>query len=409
MIDLNRPVNLASPEFAKDKYEWYERIREERPVFQTKISVLTVYTVSRYEDCTNVLKDPNVLRNRTTATGGSRFPFPMPKSVQPLVQSMIQEDDPNHRRLRELVRRAFRPQAIEQLESQIDAYSHELLDGLARRDSFDLQADYARPIPIRMIGDMMGLSREAVPQFQKAIRVLSEGFNGLKVLRTLFLDLPGAVRFVRALLDEKRSMPGDDVLTGLIEAEDDGDRLTDDELVAMVFLLIVGGFETTLHLITNGVVTLLEHPEQLQRLKEDPGLIDSAVEEILRHRGPVHGTKPGYAREDITLHGMTIPKGKPIMPLLAAANHDPRVFEKPQTFDIARSPNRHLGFGHGVHFCLGAHLARAEARVVLRNLFERFPDLQLAVDPASLKLQAMPGWHRYDGLPVIAGKMRSAA
>ena len=152
---------------------------------------------------------------------------------------------------------------------------------------------------------------------------------------------------------ESRSMPGDDVLTGLIEAEDDGDRLTDDELVAMVFLLIVGGFETTLHLITNGVVTLLEHPEQLQRLKEDPGLIDSAVEEILRHRGPVHGTKPGYAREDITLHGMTIPKGKPIMPLLAAANHDPRVFEKPQTFDIARSPNRHLGFGHGVHFCLG--------------------------------------------------------
>nr|NIP14073.1 cytochrome P450 [Pseudomonadales bacterium]NIX07362.1 hypothetical protein [Pseudomonadales bacterium] len=150
MIDLNRPINLASAEFANEKYEWYERIREERPVFQTKISVLTVYTVSRYEDCTNILKDPNVLRNRTTATGGSRFPFPMPKSVQPLVQSMIQEDDPNHRRLRELVRRAFRPQAIEQLESQIDAYSHELLDGLARRDSFDLQADYARPIPIRM-------------------------------------------------------------------------------------------------------------------------------------------------------------------------------------------------------------------------------------------------------------------
>lgn len=409
MIDLSRPINLASAEFANDKYAFYERIREERPVCRAKISVLTVYTVSRYEDCTNLLKDPNVLRNRTTVTGGSRFPIPMPKSVRPLVQSMIQEDDPNHRRLRELVRRAFRPQAIEQLEDQIDAYSHGLLDKLASKGTFDLQAEYARPVPIRMIGDMMGLSQDTMPGFQNAIRVLSEGFNGLRMLRSMFLDLPAAVSFVRALLAEKRTMPGEDILTGLIEAEDDGDRLTDDELVAMVFLLIIGGFETTLHLITNGVLTLLEHPEQLQRLKDDPDLIDSAVEEILRHRGPVHGTKPGYAREAITLHGVTIPKGKPIMPLLAAANHDPRVFEEPQTFDIARSPNRHLSFGHGVHFCLGAHLARAEARVALRNLFERFPDLQLAVDPADLKLQAMPGWHRYQGLPVIAGKMRSAA
>ncbi len=400
MSDLSKPINLASAEFARNKYEWYERIREERPVHQAKVSVMTVYTVARYEDCTNLLKDPRVFRNRTTATGGSRFPFPMPKSIKLIAESMIQEDDPNHRRLRELVRRGFRPQAIQALEARIEAYAHELLDELEGAREFELQSQYALPIPMRMISDMMGVPHDALPKFQETFGVLTKGFSGLRMLRTLFWDLPASVRFVRELINEKRNHPADDILTGLIEAEDKGDRLTDDELLAMVFLLIIAGFETTVHLITNGVVTLLEHPDQLQRLRDDPSLIDAAVEEILRHRGPVHSTKPGYAAEDITLHGVTIPRGKPIMPLFGAANHDPRVFDTPLEFDIARSPNRHLGFGHGVHFCLGAHLARAEARSALRNLIERFPDLHLAVDASQLELQHMPGWHRYNGLPL---------
>ena len=409
MIDLSRPLNLTSEEFIDNKYETYERLREEKPVQLAKISVMTVYTVSRYEDCTNILKDPRVLRNRTTATGGSRAPFPVPKALKPLMESMIVEDDPNHRRLRELVRKAFRPQAIRQLEDRIDACSQELLDQLSREGQFDLQAQYALPIPVRMIGDMMGVAREDMPRFGEIMGVLTKGFSGWRMLRTLFWDMPDTARFVRNLIRDKRDKPGDDILTGLIQAEEDGDRLTEDELVAMVFLLIVAGFETTVHLITNGVHTLLEHPEQLARLRGDPTLIEPAVEEILRHRGPVHSTKPGYAKEDITLHGVTIPKGKPIMPLLAAANHDPRVFEEPQEFDIARSPNRHLSFGHGVHFCLGAHLARAEARLAISNLLERFPDLALGVEPGALKLQRMPGWHRFDGMPVVTGQMRAAA
>jgi cytochrome P450 len=251
-----------------------------------------------------------------------------------------------------------------------------------------------------MIGDMMGLSREAIPQFKEMFSILTKGFGGWRILRTLFWDMPDTVRFVRELIGQKRDHPGDDILTGLIEADAEGDRLTEDEIVAMVFLLIVGGYETTVHLITNGVLTLLENPEQLARLRDNPELINSAVEEILRHRGPVQSTKPGYAAEDIQLHGVTIPKGKPIMPLFGAANHDPRAFDNPQVFDIGRTPNRHLGFGHGNHFCLGAHLARAEARFGILNLLQRFPNLKLAGDPASLKLQNMPGWHRYDGLPV---------
>ena len=400
MIDQSRPINLNSAEFNNDKFAWYEQIREDLPVHQAKVSIIKVFTIARYDDCTAILKDPRVLRNRSTITGGGRFPFPMPKAIKPIAESMIVEDDPNHRRLRELVRRAFRPQAIEVLETKIDQYSNELLDGLSLKKEFDLQSDYALAIPMRMIGDMMGLSREAIPQFKEMFSILTKGFGGWRIFRTLFWDMPDTVRFVRELIGQKRDHPGDDILTGLIEADAEGDRLTEDEIVAMVFLLIVGGYETTVHLITNGVLTLLENPEQLARLRDNPELINSAVEEILRHRGPVQSTKPGYAAEDIQLHGVTIPKGKPIMPLFGAANHDPRAFDNPQVFDIGRTPNRHLGFGHGTHFCLGAHLARAEARFGILNLLQRFPNLQLAGDPASLKLQNMPGWHRYDGLPV---------
>ncbi|MEQ8485269.1 MAG: cytochrome P450 [Pseudomonadales bacterium] len=409
MIDLSRPVNLSSPDFIDHKYDYYERMREVQPVGRARVSVMTLYTLSRYEDCTSILKDPRVLRNRSTVTGGSRVPLPMPRSVRPLSESMITEDAPNHRRLRELVRRGFRPQAIKTLESRIDSYSRELLDRLPTAGPFDLQAHYALPIPVRMISDMMGVSHADMPTFQNLFGVLTKGFSGLRLIRTMFWDLPEVVRFVRNMVREKRGNPGDDILTGLIEAEDDGDSLSEDELVAMVFLLVIAGFETTVHLITNGVLTLLDHPEQLERLRADPALIDSAVEEILRHRGPVQSTKPGYATEDITLHGVTIPRGKPIMPLFGAANHDPRAFDSPQTFDIGRTPNRHLGFGHGVHFCLGAHLARAEARLGILNLIERFPDLHLAVDRSALTLQRMPGWHRYDALPIATRRLRAAA
>src|SRR5262249_31384535 len=160
-----------------------------------------------------------------------------------------------------------------------------------------------------------------------------------------------------------RAHPGDDILSQLIHAEEEDDRLSRDEVLSMTFMLIIAGFETTLHLITNGARELLEHPAELARLRDQPELWDSAVGEIVRHRGPVHGTKPVYPSQDVTLHGVTFARGTPTMPLLAAANHDPRAFPEPDRFDVARTPNRHLGFGFGAHFCLGAQLARMETRV----------------------------------------------
>ena len=171
----------------------------------------------------------------------------------------------------------------------------------------------------------------------------------------------------------------------------------------MVFLLLVAGYETTVHLINNGVVTLLQHPEELARLRAQPELIDGAVEEILRYRSPVQGTKLAYACEDVTIAGTTIPKGAAAMPILGSANMDASAFEEPERFDVAREPNRHLAFSHGTHFCLGAQLARLETKIALRNLIERNPDLRLAVPAEELRLQTLPMWHRFESVPVELG------
>jgi cytochrome P450 len=167
--------------------------------------------------------------------------------------------------------------------------------------------------------------------------------------------------------------------------------------------LIVAGHETTVHLITNAVETLLRHPDQLARLRAEPELMEPAVEEILRYSGPIHGTKPHYPLEPVTLHGVTIPKGAAVMPLLGAANFDPSVFDDPETFDIARTPNKHLAFGLGIHYCLGAPLAWMETQIALKTLFGRYPELRLAVRPDELKLRRLPAWHSYESLPVVLG------
>ena len=396
-----RPINLADTEFVNHKYAYYRWLREEAPVYRGKISVMKAYFLSRYDDCVSFVQDPRFVRNRTTATGGSRFPVPLPKSVRALAQSMIVDDDPNHRRLRNLVQKAFTARALSALEPQIQQLNDKLLDQLESQNRIDVKQDFGLPVPAAVISKIMGITREEMPHFQQMMRVLSTGLTGWSLLRTFAWDLRKTAKFVRDLIARKRLEPGDDILTGLIHAESEGDRLDEDELVAMCFLLTIAGFETTVSLITNGVLTLVEHPDSLERLRAEPGLWDSAVEEMIRYRGPIHASKQQYAREDVVWSGVTIPKGSAVFPLYGAANHDPAAFEKPETFDIARTPNKHLGFGWGPHFCLGASLARMETRITLQSLFERNPNLRLAVPVEELRLQPVPGWHRYESLPVV--------
>ena len=403
-VDLSKPLNLSSQAYTHNKYAYYAYLREHDPVHKGKIlSLMNAYFLTRYDDCVAMLKDKRFVRNRTTATGGGRLPFPVPKAVSLMLNSMINEDEPGHRRLRNLVHQAFTPRTVANLAGRIESLSDDLLDTLPAEGRIDLMRDYAQPIPVTVIGEMVGVKHDEVPKFASFVDALTQGFSGLALARTLVWDLPKAVRFVRDLVERKRHNPGDDILTALIAAEEEGEKLSEDELVAMVFLLIVAGHETTYNLITNAVYTLLTQPEQLEHLRAKPDLMDSAIEEILRFNGPLHATKPEYPTEDITMSGQTIPKGATVMPLLGAANHDPAIFGNPETFDIERSPNRHLGFGQGIHYCLGAPLARLETKIALSKLLERNPNLRLAVPPNELKLLTRPGWHQYKEMPVVLG------
>jgi cytochrome P450 len=402
-LDLKHPLNVGSQEFADHKYAIYAWLREQAPVYRARVSVLKIYLLSRYDDCVALLKDPRFVRDRSTATGGRRMPFPMPRSASLLAQSMILEDEPEHQRLRGLVNSAFKPRAIARIEERIERLTHELLDEAEKRGRVDLLSAYCLPIPATVIRELVGVPEEDMRRFGGLMNTVSRGMSGATLFRAFFWELPKAARFMRELIERKRRDPQDDILTGLIQAEENGERLAEDELVSLVFLLVVAGFETTVHGIANGVLALLQHPAQLERLRDEPEKMDSAVEEILRYCGPIHGTKMNYATQDVTLHGVTIPKGAPVIPLLGAANHDPRAFESPEVFDIARTPNRHLGFGHGPHFCLGAQLARMETRLALKALLERNPNLRLAVEPERLELQNLPFWHRHRSLPVILG------
>lgn len=396
------PIKLGTTEFMQNRLEIYEFLRENHPVHKGKISVINAWLIARYDDCLAVVKDPRFVRNRSTITGGSRFPFPLPKFVQRIAVSMIVEDDPEHRRLRNLVHKAFTPRSLQKISARVEEITHELLDK-AGTGKVDLMEAYALPIPVTVIREMMGVDSADIDELRNSISALTDGLSGFTIFKTLVWDMPKSSRFIKRMIEHKRQNPSDDILTGLIQAEEDGDSLSEEELIAMVYLIIIAGYETTVHLINNSVITLLTHSDQLERLRLEPELMDSAVEEMLRFSGPIEGTKPSYASEDIEIAGVTIPKGETVIPLLGSANRDPRQFPNPDVFDIARSPNRHLGFSQGIHYCLGAPLARLETKLALTTLLERSPNLQLAIRPDELDVQNFPGWVRHKSVPVILG------
>lgn len=400
--EIKHPINVAGKNFLENKAVITKWLRDEAPVYKGKLIVIGGYIISRYEDCAMVLKDPRFIRDRSVARGGgSKLPFPAPKSVKLMAESMILMDGDDHRRLRNLVHKAFTPRAIQQLGEQVESMSHELLDKAGQKGQVDLQKEYALPIPVTVIARMVGVPEDDMHLFSGGMKALTDGLSGLNIIRTFLLDMPRLTKYVRELIAKKRANPQDDILTALIQAEEEGDKLSEDELISMVFLLIVAGYETTVHLITNSVVTLLEHPEQFAMLKANRELMDTAIEEVMRYKGPVEGTKPHYSTEDVTLHGVTIPKGSMVMTLLGSANHDERQFENPEVFDITRNPNPHFGFGRGIHYCLGAPLARLETKIALNNLLDRYPNMRLAVKPEELQVQNIPSWHRYESLPII--------
>ena len=298
---------------------------------------------------------------------------------------MVSRDDPQHRRLRNLVHQAFTPRRVERLAGDIQRIVDELLDDLAPRPQIDLIAKYALPLPLTVISDMLGVPKDDRHNFHRwSAQFLEVGAGD----PTVFVrQIPNAFRmthFFQRLIALRRTSPENDLITALIEVEDEGDRLTQDELISMIFLLLLAGHETTVNLIGTGILALLQQPAQFQRLRNHPDLIDTAVEELLRYGNPVEHGSMRHALEDVELGGHRIPKGSTVILLLSSANRDEQIFQQPDDLDISRSPNRHLSFGFGIHYCLGAPLARLEGQIAIRALIERFPSLQLAVPPDHL-------------------------
>jgi cytochrome P450 len=310
---------------------------------------------------------------------------------------MLNSDPPDHTRLRRLVATAFTMRRVELLRPRVAEITEDLLAGLAGQDEVDLVDAFAFPLPVTVICELLG-----VPHADRdAFRAWSTTLVSAGEAETLAVAGRDMAAYLRQLIAAKRAAPADDMVSALVQAhEDDGDRLTEAELVAMAFLLLVAGHETTVNLIANGVLALLRHPDQLAALRGDPALLSGAVEEFLRYDGPISHATLRYTVEPVELSGVTIPAGEFVVVSLSSANRDGDRFPDADRLDITRAAGGHLAFGHGIHFCLGAPLARLEGQIAIGRLLDRFPGLSLAVDPDQLRWRNSTLLRGLESLPV---------
>ncbi|MGW1154565.1 cytochrome P450 family protein [Streptomyces rubiginosohelvolus] len=379
------------PDFTADPYPYYAKLRAEGPVHTVRTEHLErLWLIVGHEEGRAALADQRLGKDWRPRGGWKA-------SEAQLNANMLELDAPHHTRLRQLVVREFTARRIEALRPRVTEITDRLLDTMVPQGSADLVDALAFPLPMTVICELLG-----VPDIDRdAFRVLSNGIV-TPTPEQRDADPAGAMSaYLVDLIANKRRSPGDDLLSALIRATDeDGDSLSSAELVGMAFLLLVAGHETTVNLIANGVRALLDHPEQLALLRAEPGLIDGAVEEMLRYDGPVENATFRFAREPVTIGSTVIPRDAVVLVGLASADRDPDRFPAPDTFDIRREPQGHLAFGHGAHYCLGAPLARMEARIAIGALLERCPGL--ARDESGGELDWLPGllMRGTRGLPV---------
>jgi cytochrome P450 len=370
--------NPMDPDFVADPYPTYHRLRAEDPVHQ---SPLGFWVLTRYEDVVAALRDSRLIKEPLAAFVAARMGTPVPA----MGVSMLDRDPPDHTRLRSLVSKAFTPRVVEGLRPQIQKMVDDLLANVEAKGSMDLIEEFAYPLPVSVICQMLGVPVKDSDRFRVWGLDIARGLDGILLppdspIRARSIESRRALAaYFRELIAERRAAPRGDMLSALIAAEEAGDKLNEEELLATCILLLVAGHETTVNLIGNGTLTLLRHPDQLRRLREDPTLIGSAVEELLRFDGPVQRTAR-IPDADITIGGKTIGKGELVMPFIGAADRDPAQFPDPDRLDLGRADNRHIAFGWGIHFCLGAPLARVEGQIAINTLIRRFPKLALATD-----------------------------
>ena len=371
---------LFGPEFTRDPFPFFTKLRQDAPVSLVELpGGLGVWLVTRYDDARQALADPRLSR-AASSSNGRRLTSGMFNRA--LTQHMLSSDPPDHTRLRRLVSGVFTPRRVELLRPRIAAIADALLDDL---DGLDGQVDlidaFAFPLPIQVICELLGIPASDRDSFRAWSDVV---VSGPAAGDRLGPATNAMVAYIRGLLDARRADPGEDLLGGLVAASDGGDRLSDDELCSMVFLLLVAGHETTVNLIGNAVVGLARDPALAARLRAEPDALPAAVEEFLRYEGPVAVSTYRRSIASVTIGGVDIPAGETVVVSLLSANRDERRFAAPDIFDPDRADGGHLAFGHGIHYCLGAPLARAEAQIGLAALLGRFGSIELAVPAGEL-------------------------
>ncbi|SDK28788.1 cytochrome P450 family protein [Nonomuraea jiangxiensis] len=387
-------VDLTDMAVLTDPFGAYGRVREQSPVARLSAPGYAFWTVTRHEEARAMLADP-----RLEIKAGSFMRPDVPEQYLPYMRTMAETNGAEHARLRRLVAPAFMPRKATEFAPRIQRIVDGLLDEVARQATggpVDLLEHFARPLPIEVICELVGIPEADRPRWREYGAAIAAG-HGDKFQEALPEIMEGA----RAAAARGGAEPGDDLISDLAQImEEDGDRLSDTELITMVWLLVLAG-QTPTHLIANAVAALLEHPEQLATLRDDPDLMPRAVEELVRWAGPGLLTIPRFPSEDVEIGGVIIPKGEPVTAAIAAANRDPRVFADPDRLDLSREPAGHLGFAHGPHFCVGASLARVETGIALGTLLRRFPGLALA---GEARQNPDPGMWRLPSLPVtLAG------
>jgi cytochrome P450 len=428
-MDANAAPSMAGALFdpgAKPHlYTIYSQLREHDPVGRVPMpNGQTLWIVTRYDDGLAILRDHQRFGNdpgnvysqeQLEAMYGQLLAHLSDEQIgrvkqvdEAISRQLLGVDPPDHTRLRKLVSRSFTPKYVDALRPRVQAIADELLDQMAERVAAgeqvtDLIESYAFPLPLTVIAEMLGIPmdmRESFKVWSNAAVTFDPTKPGDMELNDKLFEF---VEYLRQLIAEKRERPGDDLLSGLVQVGEDGDRLSEPELLAMAFLLIVAGHETTVNLIGNAMLLFFEHPDQMEKLAADPELARGAVEEVLRHTGPVEHSLSRWVREDVVVAGHPIPAGDQVMVVLASANRDPAHFPDPDRFDITREPGRHLAFGMGIHACLGAPLARIEGQIALNSLLARFPNIRLAAPRESLQWRSGSLIRGVVALPVDLG------
>jgi cytochrome P450 len=401
-MDLATPVVPLDAAFFADPHALYARLRVEEPVARAVTPVgLPVWLVTRYDDVREALTDPRLAKDADGfAQVLERLPVP-PEGravfAQELTRHMLSSDPPDHTRLRKLVSRAFTMRAIAGMRPRIEELAGDLADRMAAGPpEVDLLDTFAFPLPMSVICDLLGVPDDERRAFRTWSNTLlsSDGTGADRTAAGIAM-----AQYLGALVAEKRARPADDMLSAIVAASEDADRLSPDETVAMAFLLLVAGHETTVKLIGNGVLALLRHPDRLAELRADPDLTPRAVEEFLRFDGPVDLATFRHTTEPVEIGGVTIPAGEVVLVALASADRDPDHFPAADDLDLHRDPG-HLAFGFGLHHCLGAPLARLEGDVAFRTLLARFPSLALAVEPSELQWRSSMLMRGLTRLPV---------